>query len=569
MPVTRGKLRRAASSQRNAKTEAFRADEGVNASRIPDTGKHAMNNRFIKYLSILVLLVAFQAAVPSDATARTAPFSFDSVWFYRDGTRVVPEISSRWLTVVFEPRNLSGTDDFTSEGDAGAAFILKKAKALIKSHNLLTDYLYDPNIAEDACFFRIRDGLKPEDAKRLISQLDRDGTVKYVHPTLVIDTKTFAFFNAFELEWKTGTPQVERESLLKASHAVPDEEAGKENRYLVDVAVIPFFKAVNLLSQDIRVLRAAPYLVEIKPSIRARMSLFMSGGNIGDSIPFTLTIIYSDRVSIDPSSIATLNLRPPELQKELFDCVFDPYDYAKAVTKSPIIITGKMRFYATGEFTIPPITISYSCPSCSNNASGTVRSIETKPVLFKVSSMIPTDRSENRLIVPAEPVSPDFRLAELRRQSRRHLWLAVIAFAGLVPCAAWMFFLRRKATSKRDRLKERKRNGQLAEQLRTLLQATPTAPHWSYLGEVGALLREYLAGLYGIDANHTGGSGRQFMETIAAHVPGECREPLGSILAAIDNSVAVELEHYQDIDQLRSELLKIVDLTARNGAGRR
>ena len=38
----------------------------------------------------------------------------------------------------------------------------------------------------------------------------------------------------------------------------------------------------------------------------------------------------------------------------------------------------------------------------------------------------------------------------------------------------------------------------------TLLHATPTAPHWSYLGEVGALLREYLVVLYGIDLKYQG-----------------------------------------------------------------
>ena len=73
---------------------------------------------------------------------------------------------------------------------------------------------------------------------------------------------------------------------------------------------IPFFTALNLLAEDIRVLRATPYLVEIKPSLRAQLSFFMNGGNIGDSVPFTLTITFSDRVSIDPSSLAIINLRP-------------------------------------------------------------------------------------------------------------------------------------------------------------------------------------------------------------------------------------------------------------------
>ena len=106
----------------------------------------------------------------------------------------------------------------------------------------------------------------------------------------------------------------------------------------------------------------------------------------------------------------------------------------------------------------------------------------------------------------------------------------------------------------------------MAEQLGTLLHATPTVPHWSYLGEVGALLREYLVALYGIDSKYKGGSGKQFMETIAAYVPGECIDSLSSIFTAIDNSVALESEHYQDIDQLQLEILKVVDLTAHNSA---
>jgi hypothetical protein len=520
-----------------------------------------MKHFFKKYVAIIVLLilVALQASTASEAMAKASPFSFDSVWFYRDGTRVVPEISKRWLTVVFDPGANSNADDVEPADDS---FVQKKAKAIIKSQNRLVEYLYDPNIAEDACFVRMRDGLKPADISHLITQLNKVAAVRYVHPTVDLDNKTFAFFDSFEMEWKTGTPEAQRESLLKASHAVADEEDEQGNRYVVDVAAIPFFRAINLLAEDIRVLRVTPALVEIKPSIRARLSLFMSGGNIGDSIPFTLTIIFSDRVSIDPSSIATLNLRPPELQKELFDCAFDPYDYAKAVTGSPIVITGRVRFYAPGEFTIPPIKISYSCPSCSGSGKTTVRSVETKPVVFKVSSILPADKSENRLIVPTDPVSPEFRLDALHRLSQRHLWLVIISCVGLVFCSVWLLLMLRKTTATRDRVMDRKTEGQLAEQLRLLLHDTPTAPHWSYLGKVGALLREYMVVLCGIEVKYKGGSGKQFMETVAARVPGEFIEPLSSILAAIDTSVALESEHLQGIDRLQQEILKFVDLTA-------
>jgi hypothetical protein len=517
---------------------------------------HTMNQWFNKYIALIFLLIVF--AIQTDAVAEVvtvpgsatlgkkiaAPFSFDSVWFYRDGTRVIPEISKRWLTVVFDSNDSN--------------FIQEKAKAIISSHDRLSDFLYDRNLAEDACFFRMRDGLKLEDISRLINQLNQDEAVKYVHPTLVLNNKTFAFFNVFKMEWKTGIDKAQREALLSAAHVAFDE---KENRYAVDVTAIPYFKALDLLAEDIRVLRVTPYLVEIKPSISTRLSLYMTGGNIGDSIPFKLTITFSDRVSIDPSSIATLNLRPSNLQKELFDCTFDPYDYAKAVTKSPIVITGRVKFYAPGEYNIPAVTISYTCPSCFDS---TVRSIDTEPVLFKVSSIIPATQSENRLIVPADPVYPDYRLAALHRQSLRYLCLAIICFSGLIACAAWLVLLRHRITAERDRPKERKKEDLLAEQLRALLHATPAASHWSYLGEVGALLRGYIVVLYGIDLKYQGGSGKQFMETVGAHIPRECADSLSSIFTDIDNCVSLESEYYQDIDQLQRDILKVVDQTALN-----
>jgi len=530
-----------------------------------------MDNRCKNYFAILMLFMLFapQSVAAVEAMSNissasgeektAAAFSFDSVWFYQGGTRVMPEIGKRWLTVVFAPGDNSTGADFGSTSDS---FIQEKAKAILLSHDRLIEYLFDPNLAEDACFFKMLDGLKLEDISQLINQLNQDEAVAYAQPTLVLNNKTFAFFNVFQLEWKTGTDEAQREALLSAAHVVFDEN---KNRYAVDVATIPYFKALNLLAEDLRVLRATPYLVEIKPSISSNLALYMSGGNIGDSIPFTLTITFSDRVSIDPSSIATLNLRPSNLQKELFDCTFDPYDYAKAVTKSPIVITGRVKFFAPGEFTIPAVTLSYSCPSCPDNS---VRTIDTAPVICKISSIIPADQSGYRLIVPAEPLYTDYRLAGLHQQSLRHLWLAIICFAGLILSAAWLLRLRHKVTAERDRPKERKKDELLAEQLRTLLHSTPTAPHWSYLAEIGTLLRDYLVVLYGIDLKYRGGSGMQFMETIRAHLSQECVDPLSTIFVAIDNCVSLESEEYQDIDQLQREILKVVDLTAHNSAAR-
>jgi len=87
------------------------------------------------------------------------------------------------------------------------------------------------------------------------------------------------------------------------------------------------------------------------------------------------------------------------------------------------------------------------------------------------------------------------------------------------------------------------------------------------LGEVGALLREYLVLHLGIDLKYRGGSGRQFMNTIAALVTPECRSSLSGIFTAIDNSVALESEHFQDMDQLQREILNVVELIAHKGTG--
>jgi len=528
-----------------------------------------MSYRCKKYFAIiaLFLLVALPATAATEAVAISgsatngqktpAPFSFDSVWFYQNGTRVIPEIGKRWLTVVFNPGDNAADTEFGASNDS---LIQEKAKAVLLAHDRLTEYLYDPNLSENACFFRMRDGLTLEDIRQLISQVSQDETVTYVHPTLVLNRKTYAFFTVFQLEWKTGADAARREALLNAAHVEFDEN---KNLYAVDVAAMPFFKALNLLAEDVNVLRATPSLVEIKPSISASMSLLMRGGNIGNSIPFTLTITFSDRVSIDPSSLATLNLRPANLQKELFDCTFDPYDPAKIVTKSPLVITGRVTFYAPGEFSIPAVTISYSCPSCPGSS---VRSTETEPVVFKVSSMIPAEQPDYRLIVPTDPISPDFHLASLRQHAKRDLWLALICFAGIIPCVVWLLLLRRNVTLERVRLEERSKDELLAEQLRTLLQATPTSPHWRYLGEVGSLLREYLLVHCRIDGKYRGGSGTQFLETVGERVPPECREPLRRIFAAIDTSVSLESEQHQEITQLQGEILRVVDLTAQNAA---
>ena len=88
-----------------------------------------MNHWFKKYGTIILLfiLVAIRADAAEEVTSLSsvtgekkiaAAFSFDSVWFYRNGIRVIPEISRRWLTVVFEPGDNSTSGGFGSTSDS-------------------------------------------------------------------------------------------------------------------------------------------------------------------------------------------------------------------------------------------------------------------------------------------------------------------------------------------------------------------------------------------------------------------------------------------------------------------
>jgi hypothetical protein len=508
-------------------------------------------------LALAVLTVSSRAAAVtrfgngSPEKKAPAPLVFDDIWFYEGGSRIIPEISLRWLTVVIDAR-YAAAGGFENTYDT---FVPEKAKSLIRGNSELVDYLYDANLAEDACFFRLRDGLKRSDLQELINRLNQGEAVLYTHPAIILQDRAWAFFNTFQLVWKAGADRQRKAQLLQQAQSSCDD---RENFCRVNVLEIPFFRAIDLLAEDISVLSVKPYLVELKPSIRVRLALSMNGGRIGDAVPFTFSIEFSDRVSIDPSSIANINLRPSSIQKELFDCSFDPYDYTKVITKSPIIITGRITFYAPGEFVIPSVTVSYTCPSCSGE---TVRAIETGPAVFRVASLIPSVKDDFTLLVPEKPVQPDYRTNEMHRRTLSSAWQAAAGLAAGLLCLAYIFaaFLRRRRHLQRKAV--RTADELIAERLRVLVQAAPAHAHWQYLAEAGTLLREYISARFSISGAQPGGSAQCFVAAVKNDLPGQYTDPLETVLTAIDNAVAREQETCPDVDQIRMEILRLLDLT--------
>ena len=197
-----------------------------------------------------------------------------------------------------------------------------------------------------------------------------------------------------------------------------------------------------------------------------------------------------------------------------------------------------------------------------------MRTIESEPAPFQVSSIIPDTHSQFRLIVPTEPVAATGRLDTLERRSRLFFWLMLLAAAGVAACVGWALLLRRADGDHLNHLEERRREAQLAELLRARLQEAPTAPHWRWLAETGALLREYLTLHYGVESRFRGGSGRQFMETMGDRIPPESREALASVLATVDICVIREEDEIEELERLRAHMLDMVAPNGRNGSGR-
>lgn len=428
------------------------------------------------------------------------------------------------------------------------------AREIVRRFDAIVDVYYDPNLAEDGCFFRLRDGLRETGVKDLVRSMDREESIAYVHPTLIVGGKTVAYFNAFRMKWKTSVDEASRNELLKQAH-VSVEHPGEICR--VDVFAMAFFRAVNLLAEDIRVAAATPVFVPLEPSIRVGLSVPLQGCRIGDRIPFTFRIDFSERIRLDPGSLVNIHLRPPGIQKELFDLKFDTYDYVKAASKSPLILTGWLKIYSPGQFVIPPVEVRYECLHCSGDRG---RSIKTKAIPLRVASLVPSKLEKAKLVVPGDNLDPDLPTESLHRQARRFLWQTVAFFVFAAALLGWSG--RQWVLRKRERAgePEERREDALAERLREYLSRPSTEPHWVVAGEAGRLLREYLDAKYGLGGNPVQGSGAVFVERVRAQVPAEIASRLGPILQEADRMVALETAECPELEPWKKDTLTFVDL---------
>jgi hypothetical protein len=489
------------------------------------------------FFFLIFLSASISGAVTNfcpDTEEKSIPafFEFSDIRFYdRAMSKVRPEIDLNWLTLVFR-------------SDA------KTAKEILRGHDHVTDVFYDANLAQDACFLKLREGMNKHTLQQLIAELNQNEFVSYAHPALVINGRTYAFFNAFEMEWKTGVSSDIKKRLMNQADISWDE---KETIYRVNLFQTPFFSAVNLLAEDIHVLHASPYLAELKPPVRAELIPAINGAHIGDKIPFSLNITFSDLIRIDPSSLATINLRPADIQKALFEAEIDPYDSVKAVSESPIRITGRIAFYTPGEFTIPSVKIKFTCSHCSGNP---VRTVETTAVPFKVSSIVPS--GENKLIIPEKLPMPEAKSEYYRQQANINLILSVLSFLISLICVARFIGKWYAAKQEREELQAKTNAVLFSENLKQFLNDPPFVPHWTYMAEAGKLLRGYLTEKYQITEYPGRGTGEMFFESVRQSFPEQIAPQIGRIFKTVDDAAAIELNTYSDMEGFKAELIEIL-----------
>lgn len=490
-------------------------------------------------MAFVALLITFGRAAAETPSPRTP------IWFYdRQMDQVVPDIDPRWVTVVFS----TGPDGPSTQ---------PVAEAIRERVPVIEDYFFDANLHPDACFFRLREGLLPTAVEAVIDRLETRPEVHYARPTLRIKDRTWAYFDTFDIEWKTGVTQAVKADLARRAGARSDAAGG---RWRIDPPRAPLFTGVNLLAEDIRTVYATPSLVEVRPAIQARLELDIAGGGIGDPIPYALTVDFRpERVRIDPSTFTRLPLKPDGIQADLFESTVAPYDPVRVSEKSPIRIEGRMRIYAPGDHRIPPIGIRYTCIACPGEP---VRTYATEAVPVRIGSILPPDEHDLTLRVPMTVPEPDFDMDRHRdrMESSRRLAVAFLSLAG--GFLIWLLRGLRPAIRKPREPATEPAPSPLSE-LSARLESAPEPPHWRYMASVAGLLRRTLTDRYALPTAPAGGTGAIFSSRVAGDLPPEIAETVKAILTETDAAAAEERRLHPEIEGFRMRVGRVIDAISR------
>lgn len=478
-----------------------------------------------------------------------SPFSPDAIWFYdRDMQKIIPEIDTGWLTVVFQP------DPSAPGKPMDEKALTDAAKRIMDDSNLITARFLAPERAENACFFRIAEGASAGDLRELAAAIAGRDDVRYTHPALRIDGKTFAFLDTFDMQWKTGLDSGLKSRILAQADAVADDGEGACR---VDVFKRPFFEAVNLLAEDVHVRWAVPRIVALEPLCSVAFDTAIAGGRVGDEIPFVVTVRFSEQVRIDPSAVNEFGIMPAGISSELFDVTVDAEGAAAA--KSPIRIRGRITFFAPGVFVIPPVVVPYVCDGCPGAAVGSAASPERT---VKVASMIPPASSSGeaapKLLLPDGDPEPPFTASPEGIRGRADMLQAIAGFMAAAACFGYAIHCFRASRRRKPCPASPGVPDLLASELRKLLEEPPSC-HWRYMATVGRTLRRFLSEEYALTGNPWGGTGRIFADAARSRMPDALAETVRRALCRIDDAVSAETDAYPEMGAFKAEVRRILD----------
>jgi len=458
----------------------------------------------------------------------------EDVWFYDENNqRILPEPDLDWMVV-----RLADSGEQTNSGAPG---IINQQSPDFDSFNeqysdYFSHFLHDPVLAPAMAAYRLRRDLPQKVFQTLMTQLQEDRQVMYAHPAWKIAGVLYVPLERIEVIWKTGTEMNQRHTLRQEIGAVESDDISLPNRQKITInpCQLSVWQAANLLAEDIRVVQAWPLLMPLVPPVSVQFSLDMNGATAGTPIPFTFEIQFTDKVKIESSTIANLNLKPRDIFHNLYDIRYDAPLSTVDLSRNPIRITGQMKIYATGDYSLPEIPIYYTD---SGAPKTNIQLIKTTEIPIRIAAMIPETLQKPDLLVSQPNPLPALDSSAATRAKQRNV-LLMLAGVGLIclagTTAAWLW---------RDRRQQpvQPKNHTLIRKHAAANAAILIVQHHPGLKEVAGLgfaLKNYLAEFAGLDENHRGGAHTAFFHRIDAALPDACRTSTAELLSIIDEILA-------------------------------
>jgi hypothetical protein len=471
------------------------------------------------------------ANIPVNCAREAWQNATDHVWFYdAAGGLVIPRVNYAWLVVHFRE-----DPSAEEETDAELPPAIHRLTTLFQKE--IVDVVYDPALNPQLCMYRLRN---PEKSGLVAAEMARAEGGRLVHhlrPAYDIGDTAFALLDEIDIRWKTQASARDKVALLGKAGVIADEEAADGyQRVRSDPCRISTWATANLLHEDLQVVAAAPVLAKIEPPVRAEFRVGINGATVGAPVPFVLEIVFSERIRIEPSTIANLNLCPLELYRNLFRVEYARPLSSVDVTKSPIRIEGSLYLYGTGEFAFPEVPVYYQ--QAGAEATELVM-LRTPEVPIRIASVIPEAAGRYQLkVADVKADGLEVQGGDLRGSKRLVLGLSALGAALLVAC---LIGLRRLSSAARAPLTPEPgadAGVEHAVALRGFLTAGRDTLDDAEIAAFGRAFRGYLGARCQLPAESLGGGAAVFFAAASHGLPPDIRAAVHDVLELIDNRLS-------------------------------